>query len=95
MSDTFEISVHGLRKCPCGASPTQLRISKIDNSLALVDAHCCGKWCILFYTRNHSIDSPDCFKLAIDAWNNADRESDKSSVNNKATNVVSINKRLH
>lgn len=95
MSDTFEMNAHGLRKCPCGASPTQLRISKIDNSLALVDAHCCGKWCILFYTRNHSINSPDCFKLAIDAWNNAGRESDKGSVNNKATNVVSINKRLH
>jgi hypothetical protein len=64
-----------LRKCPCGKHSKELSISGADlgGKWAHVSGYCCGEWVIEFRTMQEPLDSDECMKLAIMAWNGAPR----------------------
>ena len=64
-----------LKQCPCGTTPSQLFISDIGQGgkWASASGDCCGEWNIEFRTQYHNLNSDECMKLAIEAWNEATR----------------------
>lgn len=68
-----------LKPCPRGATPTALAIQIGDSCKYawVVGADCCTEWAIEFRTGYHDIDSPECMKRAVDAWNEAPRAGER------------------
>ena len=66
-----------LKTCPCGKTPQELFITDGNQGgkYALVYGDCCGEWQIEFRTDYHPIDSHECKKNAMSAWNYARRVS--------------------
>ena len=64
-----------IKACPCGMIPAELSIVDANQGgkLAQVMGDCCGEWTIEFRTMYNAIDSAECMKLAIEAWNEAPR----------------------
>lgn len=64
-----------LAQCPCGETPTQICVYDANQGgkWAFAVPDCCGEWSIEFRTTYKALDSDECGKLAIDAWNNAPR----------------------
>ena len=64
-----------LLSCPCGETPTAIGIC--DNGQggkwASATGNCCGEWSIEFRTQYDALDSAECMKLAVSAWNEAPR----------------------
>jgi hypothetical protein len=68
-----------LKACPCGKLPAELHISENGQGgkWMNVAGSCCDEWMIEFRTRYNAIDSDECMKLAVEAWNDAKRGEDK------------------
>jgi hypothetical protein len=64
-----------LNLCPCGKVPNKLDITDAGQGgkWANVMGDCCGFWEIEFRTEYSPIESDECMKLAIEAWNDAPR----------------------
>lgn len=64
-----------LAACPCGKTPTDVDIYDAcqGGKWANVVPNCCGDWMIEFRTSYHALDSAECKRLAILAWNHAPR----------------------
>ncbi len=58
-----------LKSCPCGQTPKKLFISENGSKWAYACGDCCNEWHIEFRTFYKPIDSDECMKLAIEAWN--------------------------
>lgn len=67
-----------LKKCGCGEIPEGLQVAHTATSKwAWVSGTCCGEWSIEFRTNYHDIESDECMKLAMQAWNLAPRKDEK------------------
>lgn len=68
-------SLPKLQPCPCGKTPARVCIEDTGQGgkWANVTGACCGEWAVEFRTNYHDYRSPECEKLAIDAWNEAPR----------------------
>ena len=62
-----------LSPCPCGEEVTDVHITPYSVMWSYVSGDCCDKWFIIFRNKGKHIGSPDCERLAIEAWNNAPR----------------------
>jgi len=64
-----------LLSCPCGKTPKELFIADAGQGgkWAYVYGDCCSVWEIEFRTEYYGLDSNECMKLAIEAWNDAPR----------------------
>ena len=64
--------------CPCGKRPNKLHITDAGqgSKWANVMGDCCREWMIEFRTSYYALDSDECIKLAIEAWNEAPRENE-------------------
>ena len=64
-----------LKPCPCGETPKELSISDAGQGgkWANVSGDCCGEWTIEFRTTYKALDSAECMRLAIEAWNESPR----------------------
>jgi hypothetical protein len=71
--DASELS--GLLSCPCGRPIDDIFIADAGQGgkWAWVSGNCCGEWSIEFRTQYNALDSEECKKLAIAAWNEAPR----------------------
>lgn len=68
-----------LKPCPCGQTPKRLHIYQGNCSkYAFAYGSCCGEWHIEFRTDYKELDSPECMKLAIQAWDATPRATDKT-----------------
>ena len=67
-----------LKPCPCGQTPKVLGVcdNGQGNRWAVVVGDCCGSWEVEFRTRNHALDSAECYAIACEAWNDAPRSTD-------------------
>jgi len=65
-----------LAQCPCGKTPTDVQICDAGQGgkWAIVKPNCCGEWMIEFRTNYNQLESEECKKLAVEAWNSAPRE---------------------
>lgn len=66
-----------LKPCPCGKIPENLNVSH-ENSTpkwASVTGDCCGEWEIEFRNDHNDVNSKECLDRAIEAWNNAPRQT--------------------
>ena len=61
--------------CPCGKTPEKLSITDAGQGgkWACVSGWCCGEWEIEFRTDYQALDSEECMKNAIQAWNETER----------------------
>lgn len=68
-----------LAPCPCGEIPEALGIapSGEGSKWAYVYGGCCGEWTVMFRTNYAALDSAECFGLAEEAWNAAQRGGDE------------------
>lgn len=68
-----------LKPCPCGETPTKLFITDAGQGgkWAYVYGDCCGAWEIEFRTEYNALDSDECYRLAIEDWNDAPRRDYK------------------
>ena len=67
-----------LKPCPCGKippNPESLHIIGADAKWKWVSAPCCAEWSIEFRTQYHEEGSPEIIALALDAWNEATRNT--------------------
>lgn len=63
-----------LKMCPCGMVPSQIDIFAGQGSKwAYAAGNCCNEWHIEFRTQYHDLESDECMRLAINAWNNTPR----------------------
>lgn len=62
-----------LKPCPCGEIPESLLVVDNGSKWAYVCGNCCNEWHIEFRTMYHPIESEECMKLAVEAWNLANR----------------------
>ena len=64
-----------LKPCPCGKTPTKLYIRDANQGRkwAWCSGDCCDEWNIEFRTQYEPYDSDECYKLAVEAWNEAKR----------------------
>lgn len=64
-----------LRRCGCGETPESLHLQEGSTcKWAYAYGSCCGgDWLIEFRTDYKDLGSPECMKLAIEAWNAAER----------------------
>ena len=65
----------GLAACPCGKTPTDVDVydAAQGGKWANVQPNCCGEWMIEFRTNYTALDSDECKRLAVEAWNSAPR----------------------
>lgn len=65
-----------LARCPCGEIPDALTICESGHGgkYAAINPACCETWEIEFRTDYHEIDSEECMRLAVEAWNAAPRD---------------------
>ncbi len=79
-----------LKECPCGKIPELLNITDAGQGgkWFAVDGGCCGEWEIEFRTMYYGMDSDECMKLAIEAWNDAPRS--QSTQNSKIQALIEI-----
>jgi len=68
-----------LAACPCGKTPTDVDIYDAcqGGKWANVQPNCCGEWMIEFRTNYEALDSVECKRLAIEAWNSAPRAANE------------------
>lgn len=65
-----------LKRCPCGKVPKDVFVQQgACSKWAYVYGDCCGEWSIEFRTGYKDIESEACKELAVDAWNEALRDS--------------------
>lgn len=66
---------NALAACPCGKVPTDVAIYDAcqGGKWANVVPNCCGEWMIEFRTNYKALDSDECKRLAVEAWNSASR----------------------
>jgi len=65
-----------LKPCPCGKVPKKLLIGQRDSDIwTYVSGDCCGIWEVEFSA------SEECMKYAIEAWNDAPRQSTEPLLN--------------
>lgn len=73
-----------LKPCFCGRPIDDVLIYDYDAGqgckYAYVAGNCCGEWMIEFRTDYHPLNSEECKQLAIAAWNNAPRATDRDVV---------------
>ena len=64
-----------LKRCPCGSVPKQLDVTDAGQGgkWAWVSCGLCGEWSIEFRTQYLDLQSDECYKLAVQAWNEAPR----------------------
>lgn len=64
-----------LAVCPCGKTPTDIGSYDLNQGGKWFAAvpNCCGEWMIEFRTGYCDIESEQCKRLAIEAWNTAPR----------------------
>lgn len=64
-----------IKRCFCGSTP--INFDCIENGqgskYATAIPSCCGEWLIEFKTNYKDLDSKECQKLAVEAWNNTPR----------------------
>ncbi|MFV2058525.1 MAG: hypothetical protein ACC707_18840 [Thiohalomonadales bacterium] len=67
--------IEKLKPCPCGKTPYGLDIAEDDRGgWAHASAkNCCGAWEIEFKKDRLPENSTECYKLAVEAWNEAPR----------------------
>jgi len=64
-----------LEPCPCGKTPAYLCLTPGEScKWAWVSGDCCTEWNVEFKTHYKDIDSNECKKLALEAWNRSPRE---------------------
>ena len=63
-----------LKQCPCGKYPIQLEIEMKDSKYALTYGSCCNEWHIEFKTHYNPEGCNDLYNLAVQAWNEAQRD---------------------
>lgn len=64
-----------LKPCPCGYAPKRLVISDAGQGGKWANASCeyCGEWTIEFRTQHNKLESDECYRLAVEDWNDAPR----------------------
>lgn len=65
-----------LKVCPCGCMPRRLLVydsSGGQSKYASVGGDCCGEWEVEFNTQHKRVGTPECYDLAVTAWNKANR----------------------
>ena len=64
-----------LRRCPCGKIPKDLEVESHGSKWFYVCGDCCGEWNIEFRSNYNLPGFAEAMRLAIEAWNNAARDS--------------------
>ena len=69
-----------LKPCPCGKIPKELNIyGDFDGAKwAYVSSDCCGDWELEFRTQYSAWESEECKQYALERWNGAKRNGEKS-----------------
>lgn len=64
-----------MNPCPCGETPQSLTIIPSGTlKYAFTAGACCAEWYVEFRTQYKDIESSECYKLALEAWNEAPRK---------------------
>lgn len=68
-----------MKPCPCGKTPNELHVTDAaqGGKWAFASGDCCGEWNIEFRTEYNIIGGEACAELAIIAWNDTPRASDR------------------
>lgn len=68
-----------IKPCPCGKVPTELFLADANQGMkwAFASGDCCGEWIIEFRTNYATLDSDECKRLALEAWNGTPRANDE------------------